>query len=404
MKFSILLPTRNRLELLEFAVGSVLLQDYADWEIIVSDNASEQDVTGYVARVGDPRIRCLRSDVLLPVTENWNRALAAASGDYVIMLGDDDCLLRGCLSTARALLEANGTPELLYAEAVQFAYPDVYPGHPSAFVQFGYCEFLRPPPERPFFLPRSAAVRCVRAGARFRIAYGYNMQHSIVSRRAIERLQAKGPFFQSPYPDYYATNALFLAVERILVCPWPLVAIGISPKSFGYYYFNRRESEGVAFLQNLPDRDLVEQLKEVVLPGSDMNNSWLLAMETVRRNFGAGLDLRLSLWRYRFMQLRALWNSLPRDEFRLTLRARGRPGERWFWNAVLAADTLMSPMLGGRVWETLLRRLLNLVHTSHPRFDHRRESVAYANLLELARSDAAERWKPPGWKSHLRAS
>ena len=44
MKFSILLPTRDRLELLKLAVESVRLQDYAEWEIIVSDNASSQDV------------------------------------------------------------------------------------------------------------------------------------------------------------------------------------------------------------------------------------------------------------------------------------------------------------------------------------------------------------------------
>ena len=44
MKFSVLLPTRNRLEYLRYAVETVRRQDYADWEIIVSDNCSEDDI------------------------------------------------------------------------------------------------------------------------------------------------------------------------------------------------------------------------------------------------------------------------------------------------------------------------------------------------------------------------
>ena len=93
LKFSILLPTRNRLEYLRLAVESVLRQDMQDWQLVVSDNCSEQDIEGYVSSLGDPRIVYRRTERLVPVTENWNRALAHSEGDYVIMLGDDDALL-----------------------------------------------------------------------------------------------------------------------------------------------------------------------------------------------------------------------------------------------------------------------------------------------------------------------
>ena len=39
-EFSVLLPTRNRVRLLAEAIETVRAQDFADWEIIVSDNAS----------------------------------------------------------------------------------------------------------------------------------------------------------------------------------------------------------------------------------------------------------------------------------------------------------------------------------------------------------------------------
>ena len=94
-RFSVLLPTRNRIDLLEEAIETVRAQDYADWEIIVSDNASAEDVRGLVERIGDPRIIYLRSDTPLPVTANWNRAMDAARGHNVVMLGDDDGLTPG---------------------------------------------------------------------------------------------------------------------------------------------------------------------------------------------------------------------------------------------------------------------------------------------------------------------
>ena len=49
---SVLLPTRNRLEFLRYAVETVLRQDDQDLEIVVSDNDSEDDIAGHVERLG----------------------------------------------------------------------------------------------------------------------------------------------------------------------------------------------------------------------------------------------------------------------------------------------------------------------------------------------------------------
>ena len=104
MRFSVLLPTHNRLEYLRLAIETVRRQDYPEWEIVVSDNASEQDVAGFVASLHDPRIRYLRTERFESVTANWNLALDASSGDYVVMLGDDDALMPGYLRRIDSLL------------------------------------------------------------------------------------------------------------------------------------------------------------------------------------------------------------------------------------------------------------------------------------------------------------
>ncbi len=401
MRFSILLPTRNRLGLLRYAVQSVLDQDYDDWEIVIADNASEDDVAGYVSELADRRIKYLRSDAVLPVTQNWSRALDNSSGDYVIMLGDDDCLLDRCLSIAAMLLAEYRQPDLLYTEAVQFAYPGVIPAFPQGFVQYGYCRFLNGQTE-PFWLTRQAALECVAESLRFKIAYSYNMQHSVVSRKIIERLKTKGPFFQSPYPDYYATNVLLLTAETILVSPWPLVAIGISPKSFGFYYFNQRESEGVAFLQNVGEQDVVERVKAKVLPGSNMNTSWLLAMESVKKNFPETIPVPVDYSHYRFMQFRELQRDPgAHGEFVNTLNRSGSTGERLFWRAVDTLNAIGSRVLPNQLATKIVQRLLGYIHTSHPRFDPRRRTVPYQNILELERGERAHGGIPPNWRTRF---
>ena len=267
--FSVFLPTRNRLELLRQAVQSVLMQEDPDWEVVISDNASSQDIAGYVASLRDVRIRYSRAETLLPVTENWNRALEMSRGDYLIMLGDDDALLPGCLKRVRELIHGWNQPDAIYTQALQFAYPGVVPGHPQGFIQTGYNEFFESGASEPFVLTAAMAQALVRNATQFRIRYGFNMQHFVFSRRLVEALRGKGPFFQSPYPDYYAANAILLAARTIVAHPRPLVLIGISPKSFGFYYHNRREGEGVEFLQNFPSSEVRERPSRYAGPGHE---------------------------------------------------------------------------------------------------------------------------------------
>jgi glycosyltransferase involved in cell wall biosynthesis len=277
-------------------------QDFEEWEIIVSDNCSEENIAGYIQELNEPRIRYFRTGNFIPVTENWNNALEMSTGDYVIMLGDDDCIMQGFFRTVRKMVEQYA-PDFIYTNAFQYSYPGVMPTHPRGFLQsYGYSRIFAHATE-PYVLDGQQAHKMVRESMDFRTPFTFNMQHSIVSRKFISEMLHKGPFFQSPYPDFYATNVMFLMAQRILVCPYPLVTIGVSPKSFGYFYFNKDEKTGTDFLKNLPDQAYVIKLKKVLLPGTDINTSWLFAMETIKANYGSQFDLSVNYRRYRFLQI-----------------------------------------------------------------------------------------------------
>lgn len=278
---SVLLPTRNRLEFLELAVETVRRQNDGDWELIVSDNASEQDIAGYVASLDDDRVTYVRTPEFVPVTDNWNNALRHARGRYVVMLGDDDGLMPGYVARLRELVERFGEPDVVYSGAHIYAYPGVMPDDPDGYLQpYGFATFMRGHTE-PFVLDRRARRGVVEHAMHFRMKYGFNMQFSTVSRRLVSELAPRGPFFQSAFPDYYATNVAFLAAREVVVEPRSLVVIGVTPKSYGFFHAHAQEEAGRAFLGAVVDQRARARLEAAMLPGSNINAGWLSALESI---------------------------------------------------------------------------------------------------------------------------
>jgi hypothetical protein len=115
----------------------------------------------------------------------------------------------------------------------------------------------------------------------FNARFGFNMQFSTVSMRLVEELVPRGSFFESAFPDYYATNVALLAAADFVVEPRPLVVIGVTPKSYGFYHANAREEAGKVFLGAVTDERARARLEAAMLPGSNINAGWLSALESI---------------------------------------------------------------------------------------------------------------------------
>jgi glycosyltransferase involved in cell wall biosynthesis len=98
-RVSIGLPVYNGERYLSVAVDSVLRQDYEDFELIISDNAST-DRTAEICREyasSDRRIRYYRNDVNVGAIPNFNRVFALARGPLFKWLTYDDVCCQGLL-------------------------------------------------------------------------------------------------------------------------------------------------------------------------------------------------------------------------------------------------------------------------------------------------------------------
>lgn len=105
--FTIALPSYKTLYLRE-CIESILGQTYPDFEVVIVNDASPEDMDSVVAEFHDERIRYYKNEKnfgAYNVVGNWNRCLEYAKGDYIICMGDDDKLLPNCLEDYAKLIE-----------------------------------------------------------------------------------------------------------------------------------------------------------------------------------------------------------------------------------------------------------------------------------------------------------
>lgn len=122
--FSIVIPTRERVDTLRHAVQTVLTQTAPNWELIVMDNASSDGTPSFLGELKDPRIRTARSEERLPMSANWEKGLSLTKGDYVFVLGDDDGLMPDAIELATRL--TSQFPETpISSQPAKWYWPDV---------------------------------------------------------------------------------------------------------------------------------------------------------------------------------------------------------------------------------------------------------------------------------------
>ena len=113
MLLSIITATQNNEDLIDRAIQSVVAQTQTDWELIVVNDGSTDSTADHVARWArqDARIQLI-NQTAAGVSTSRNRALQAASGDYVLFLDGDDWFELGAFAKLAPVLTAK-TPDIL---------------------------------------------------------------------------------------------------------------------------------------------------------------------------------------------------------------------------------------------------------------------------------------------------
>jgi len=113
---SVVIPTKNRAELLEQTLASVAAQSLRPTEIVVADDGSVDATAEVVSRYGATHVRNPRGDWGAGAARN--AALERVRSDYVAFVDSDDLLLPECLELLHAALARTPAAVLAYGRAL----------------------------------------------------------------------------------------------------------------------------------------------------------------------------------------------------------------------------------------------------------------------------------------------
>jgi glycosyltransferase involved in cell wall biosynthesis len=87
-------PVRNGAATLRFALTSILEQTYANLDVVIVDNASDDATPQIAAELGalDARVRVVRHPEPLTMWQNWRSTFEQCRGTYFLWAADDDLL------------------------------------------------------------------------------------------------------------------------------------------------------------------------------------------------------------------------------------------------------------------------------------------------------------------------
>lgn len=228
-KFSILIPTKNGIKYLKYAIESIINQDYYDYELIISDNHSTDGTKIYLDGLRHDAVRLIKPSVPLSISEHYEFILSHAAGEWVILIGDDDALSPDFFKNVDAYIKnypkiriIKGKRCYYFWDGCQDKYGDIvfnYKSTDKISKKNGLLQLLL----------------CLSGyGSAFDLPQIYT--NTIVSNNLIAEIRVKqgGKFYHSIIPDIYSSIALVNHSEVYLEVDHPLSVVGSSSKSMGF--------------------------------------------------------------------------------------------------------------------------------------------------------------------------
>lgn len=114
---SVVIPTHNGEPHIRQCVNSVLSQSYQRIELVVADQCSSDGTLEFLKSLKDPRLRIF-SNTHNGIASNWNFVSQIATGDYIMLLCDDDFLKSDTIEILARALKTNDEVDAAIARRI----------------------------------------------------------------------------------------------------------------------------------------------------------------------------------------------------------------------------------------------------------------------------------------------
>ena len=280
--YSIVMPTRERADVLHFAITTILNLTRSNYELVVMDNCGSPATRQVVEAFASPRIRYFRAPERLAMADNWERGLEQARGNYLTFLGDDDGIMPDALDVAERFHDERPDGILSWLPFT-WVWPDAVAEHHRNLAQMHFGRQIGRLDSRDFLKDVLASKKDWTTLP--------TLYCSFVPRQVIERSRrAHGRYFLASLPDVFSGVANLLSCDEFFYSSRPLTCWGISRHSTGageYYQAGtagerfeaeRRAAGGDPWHPQVSGADLIVEvrifdvylkLKELLFPNDD---------------------------------------------------------------------------------------------------------------------------------------
>lgn len=228
---SVVVPTHNRADYAISCIEAVLGFDVPDLQLVVTDTSTDRRLYnllqgGTFPFRDDPRFVYRKIDEPSNLTKNHNDALSLATGNYVCIIGDDDCITAAAIDAAR-WAAARDVPLVSQTVTATYAWPDFR----SLRARGGHAARLYVPRRIGTARWRDGGDDLATALARaFQATDGMpRCYHGIVRRDLLEGARLRtGAYFHGSSPDMSGAVAMAATVTRYCEVNLPLTIPGVS--------------------------------------------------------------------------------------------------------------------------------------------------------------------------------
>jgi len=259
INFTVIIPTRERADTLLHCLRTVVMQDYADLTILVSDNFSQDNTKQVVDSFHDPRIKHINTGKRISMSHNYEFAINHVKEGWVTLIGDDDGLLPGALTTIAEVIRKTGCQAVVSDRCCY-----TWPGGSVADDK----DTLTVPLNKGFEWrsTRTWMSKLMRGDSDHHLPYLYT--GGFVDSRIINKARSsEGIFYFSKNPDSYSVFALASVLDKYVMLKEPVAIGGWSYHSVGSSLFGATNNQEPAkkFLyeeRNIPLHDRLMQYKD----------------------------------------------------------------------------------------------------------------------------------------------
>ena len=232
--FSIVIPTRNRADTLKYTIKTILNQDFQDYEIIICNNNSVDDTEEIVKKFSDKRIKYLKSNIDLSMSDNWELAYSKVTGQYVTYLADNDGFINGSLGFMYKLLSLNNYPNIIRWEKNLYNWPSME----SLNKNLLYINLLKK-----FEIIKSKNIIQEVLSEKQTFQNLPMIYTSLIKRELVEMLIKKtGRLFHSVCPDISSGFSFASITNNYLSLSYGISCGSYSAKSNGYNFIRKKDS------------------------------------------------------------------------------------------------------------------------------------------------------------------